>query len=277
MNSENEPFNPLTIHPSSAHESKLYAEPLITVKAMNKSYNTKSGIVDVLHDINFTVRDNSLAIIFGPSGSGKTTLLNVLSGLEPPTTGTLSIDGQDVYKLNADNRAHFRAQAMGIVHQTNYWVKSLNVLENVAMPLYLSGSDKSSATKAALTSLEEVGMTEFAHFQPTVLSGGQQQRVSMARALVANPKLILADEPTGNLDSKNGEMIMNLLVKAQKELKRTVILVTHNLEYLPLSDTQLYILDGKVTPSRRGQKMPEDIMNTLRTQLNKLTDMEHAK
>jgi len=277
MNNDTEPFNPLTIHPNTTHESKLYTEPLITVKDLNKSYNTKSGIVDVLHDINFTVRDNSLAIIFGPSGSGKTTLLNVLSGLEPPNTGTLNIDGQDVYMLNADNRAHFRAQAMGIVHQTNYWVKSLNVLENVAMPLYLSGSDKSSATKAALTSLGEVGMTEFAHFQPTVLSGGQQQRVSMARALVANPKLILADEPTGNLDSKNGEMIINLLVKAQKELKRTIILVTHNLEYLPLSDTQLYILDGKVTPARRGQKMPEDIMNSLRTQLNKLTDMEHAK
>jgi len=277
MNNDTETFIPLAIHPATAHETKLFAEPLITVKGMNKSYNTKSGVVDVLHDINFTVRDNSLAIIFGPSGSGKTTLLNVLSGLEPPTTGTLNIDGQDVYKLNADNRAHFRAQAMGIVHQTNYWVKSLNVLENVAMPLYLSGSDKSSATKAALTSLEEVGMTEFAHFQPSVLSGGQQQRVSMARALVANPQLILADEPTGNLDSKNGEMIMNLLVKAQKELKRTIILVTHNLEYLPLSDTQLYILDGNLTASRRGQKMPEDIMNTLRTQLNKLTDMEHAK
>jgi putative ABC transport system ATP-binding protein len=101
--------------------------------------------------------------------------------------------------------------------------------------------------------------------------------VSTARALVANPYLILADEPTGNLDSKNGENIINLLVKCQKELKRTVILVTHNPEYLPLSDTQLYIMDGKVTTSRRGQKMPEDVMNSLKTQLVKLTDMEHAK
>jgi ABC-type lipoprotein export system ATPase subunit len=257
--------------------AKSANEPLIIVNGLNKSFDTKSGRVDVLFDVNFMIKDNSFTIIFGPSGSGKTTLLNVLSGLEPPTVGTVNIANQDVYKLNADNRAHFRAQAMGIVHQTDYWVKSLSVLENVAMPLYLSGSDKASALKAAMTSLEEVGMTEFAHSQPTILSGGQQQRVSTARALVANPYLILADEPTGNLDSKNGENIINLLVKCQKELKRTVILVTHNPEYLPLSDTQLYIMDGKVTTSRRGQKMPEDVMNSLKTQLVKLTDMEHAK
>ncbi len=220
--------------------------PLISLKGVNKSFSTKGGQVSILHDINFTVAENSLAIIFGPSGSGKTTLLNVLSGLEPPTTGRVEIANQDLFELEADQRSHFRAQNMGIVHQANYWVKSLNVLENVAMPLYLSGSDKPAALSAARSSLEKVGMSEYIDYQPTVLSGGQQQRVSMARALVASPKLILADEPTGN-----------------------------NIEYLPLSDTQLYILDGKLTEARRGQKMPPDILNSLKTQINELTDMEH--
>jgi ABC-type lipoprotein export system ATPase subunit len=250
---------------------------LIEVKNLNKQFDLKSGIVRVLKDINFTVRKNGFGIIFGPSGSGKSTLLNVLSGLEVPTTGMVQIAGQNLYGLNSDQRAHFRAQTMGIVHQENYWVKSLNVLENVAMPLYLTGSDKKSANEAAKKSLEEVGMAEFASYQPTLLSGGQQQRVSMARALVASPQLILADEPTGNLDSKNGQAIMNLLKKFQNDLKRTIVLVTHNIEYLPLSDTLLYISDGELTETHRGQKMPDSIMNSLKTQISDLTDMESTK
>ena len=203
--------------------------------------------------------------------------MNVLSGLEPPTTGSVMVAGQDLYQLNSDLRAHFRGSVMGIVHQENYWIKSLNVLENVALPLYLSGNDKSTALKAARISLEQVGMQEFSNYFPTVLSGGQQQRVSMARALVANPQLILTDEPTGNLDSKNGKMIIDLLQKINHDLKRTVILVTHNIEYLPLSDSQLYILDGELTEGRPGEKMPPEILESLRNQLSQLTQMEKTE
>jgi putative ABC transport system ATP-binding protein len=142
------------------------------------------------------------------------------------------------------------------------------------MPLYLSGSDKKDALQAATQSLEQVGLTEFANYMPTVLSGGQQQRVSMARALVAYPQLILTDEPTGNLDTENGQMIIDLLVKFQKDLKRTIVLVTHNIEYLPLSDNQLYILDGHVTKGQRGNKMPPEILASLKIQLAELTKME---
>ena len=258
---------------TDASSDKKYGS-LIDVKGVNKTFNLKSGPVEVLHDVNFDIKDGSMAIIFGPSGSGKSTLLNVLSGLEAPTTGTVEIVGQDLYTLNADGRAHFRAQVMGIVHQENYWVQSLSVLENVALPLYLTGSDKAAAFKAARNSLTLVGMSDFTHYQPTVLSGGQQQRVSMARALVASPQLILADEPTGNLDSKNGQVIMDLLLRFQNDLGRTIVLVTHNIEYLPLSDTQLYILDGKVTNAHRGQKMPVEIMNSLQSQIAALTKME---
>jgi putative ABC transport system ATP-binding protein/lipoprotein-releasing system ATP-binding protein len=250
------------------------AKNMIVAKNLNKEFTTKSGVVKVLYDINFEIPDNSLAIIFGPSGSGKSTLLNVLSALEPPTSGVLEIAGQDVYRLNADQRSYFRAQSMGIVHQENYWVNSLSVLENVAMPLYLSGSRKESALAVAKESLSKVGMTDYAGYYPSVLSGGQQQRVSMARALVATPQLILADEPTGNLDSSNGKMIIDLLQYFRRDLGRTIVLVTHNIEYLPLSSTQLYMLDGKVTETHPGQKMPTDIMNSLKAQIEALTKME---
>jgi ABC-type lipoprotein export system ATPase subunit len=250
----------------------------IRVSNLHKQFDTKGGTVKVLEDINFDIKDNSFAIIFGPSGSGKTTLLNILSGLEPPTQGIVEIEGRDLYSVNSDQRSLFRAQTMGIVHQTNYWVKSLNVLENVALPLYLTGVDRTTAQKMAMQNLEIVGMAEFAHSRPLVLSGGQQQRVSMARALVANPQLIFADEPTGNLDSKNGKMIMDLLVKCQKELNRTIILVTHNIEYLPLSDVRLYMVDGKLTQSDKGQHAPmNEIINSLKTELTELTKLEQTQ
>jgi len=249
---------------------------LISAQDVSKQFKTKSGIVKVLNDVNFSIPENSFTIIFGPSGSGKSTLMNVLTGLEPPTSGTLKISGEEVYKLNNDQRAYFRAKYMGIVHQANYWIKSLNVVENVAMPLYLSGSSKEDALIEANKSLQQVGMSEYAYYRPTVLSGGQQQRVSMARALVANPDLILADEPTGNLDSKNGQMLMDLLLSCQKDLGRTIVLITHNIEYLAMSDKQLYIADGHVRESGRGQKVPKEIIQTLKNQVNELMAMERG-
>ena len=247
---------------------------LITATNINKSFETRGGTIKVLHEASFSIPDNSFTIIFGPSGSGKTTLMNVLSGLEPPTSGSVQISSQDLYSLDSDRRAHFRAKHMGIVHQVNYWVKSLNVLENVAMPMYLSGVSKDSALSAARETLEQVGMSQYASYYPTLLSGGQQQRVSMARALVAGTEIILADEPTGSLDSKNGQMIMDLLLTCQRNLKRTIILVTHNIEYLPLSDKQLYVMDGHVRESKRGQKMPQDILDSLENQIHELTQMQ---
>jgi putative ABC transport system ATP-binding protein len=156
----------------------------------------------------------------------------------------VTIENQDLYSLNADQRANFRARTLGMVYQTNYWVNSLSVLENVCMPLFLSGYSKRQAAMIAKESLEMVGMAAYFKKRPTVLSGGQQQRVSMARAIVANPDLIVADEPTGNLDTKNGDMIMNLLSDLNHKLHKTIILVTHNLEYLSLSTHRVQIKDG---------------------------------
>ncbi len=222
-------------------------QDLIRGTAINKKFFLETETVHVLKDVNFSVPEGSFTIIYGPSGSGKSTMLNCLVGLEPPTTGNINIDGQDLYSLNPDQRANFRARTLGMVYQTNYWVNSLSVIDNVSMPLYLSGYGKRQANMIAEESLEKVGMANFKNKRPTVLSGGQQQRVSMARALVANPTWVVADEPTGNLDTKNGDLIMNLLYELKQKMNKTVVLVTHNMEYLTLSDHRLRIKDGVLT------------------------------
>lgn len=227
-------------------------DTLITALKVNQTFSVGGTDVHVLKDVNFSLISNTFNIIYGASGSGKSTLLNILTGLQKPTEGTILFGGQDVYEFNPNELAHFRANQVGIVYQQNYWVKSLNVAENVSLPMYFLGYTRRSAHKLALAALDQVGMASYAKSYPSMLSGGEQQRIAMARALVTEPLFIIADEPTGSLDSKNGDMIMELLQHCQKDLKRTIILVTHNMEYLPLSDNLLHIADGRV------QEMPHD-------------------
>ncbi len=219
---------------------------MIDFASINKDFVLPNETIHVLKDVNFSIPEESFTIMYGPSGSGKSTLLNVMVGLEEPTTGKVSLAGQDLYSMNADQRANHRARLVGMVYQSNYWVNSLSVIENVAMPLYLAGVSRREAAKEAMVSLEKVGMQQYAKSRPTVLSGGQQQRVSIARALAGDPTLIVADEPTGNLDTKNGDMIMNMLYELRHRMGKTVVMVTHNLGYLPLSDHRLQLKDGMV-------------------------------
>lgn len=221
--------------------------PLISVKNMSKGYKTTSGEVRVLSDVNFDIPDGSFTVVYGPSGSGKSTLLNCLIGLDKPTSGHITYDGKDVYGMTPNERAYFRAHTLGIVQQSNHWVNSLNVLENVALPLHFLGFSRENANRGAREALDRLGMTAYANKYPTALSGGEQQRVAMARAIVNNPSYIVADEPTGNLDSANGDAVIKLLRYFNKELLRTIVLVTHNLEYLPVADKLLLIEDGMVT------------------------------
>jgi putative ABC transport system ATP-binding protein len=220
--------------------------PILKVNNVCKQFELPAETVNVLIDINFEVPTGSFTIIYGPSGSGKSTMLNILMGLEPPTSGTVELQGQNLYQLTPDDRARFRQLTMGMVYQTNYWITSMSVEENVAFPLFLAGYDRQQAIQMAKISLETVGLDKISTHYPTQLSGGQQQRVSMARALIANPSLIIADEPTGNLDSKNGELVMNLLNDSVKHMGKTVILVTHNLDYLAYSTQQVQIKDGQL-------------------------------
>lgn len=235
--------------------------PVVKVTSLNQEFTLKNGSkVPILKDVNFSIPTGSFTIIYGQSGSGKSTLLHLLAGLDVPAQGSVEVTGRDICAMDSADRTHFRASMMGLVYQTNYWVKSLSVIENVALPLMLLGEPKAAALKEARISLERVKMERFADSSPSVMSGGEQQRVSMARALVANPQLILADEPTGNLDSTNGQMIIELLQKINRELGCTIVLVTHNLEYLPLSDQRLFVRDGRVTSEDGVYYAPQPVI-----------------
>lgn len=220
------------------------SDNIIEFSNVHKNFQTQDQVVKALEGVSFEIKRSSLTILYGASGSGKSTILNVLMGLQQPTQGKVVVNGQDIYALNSDKRARFRSATIGSVYQAMYWIKSLSVLDNVATPLYLSGWNRGEARQRAMQKLTELGMEQYAHTRPTVLSGGQQQRISMARALITDPQLLIADEPTGNLDSKNGELVMQMLKRLNDTTNCTIVLVTHNLEYLPLSDKQLFIKDG---------------------------------
>lgn len=231
---------------------------------VSKAFSTNNRSIPVLHDISFTVPVGSFTILYGPSGSGKTTILNTMIGLEKPTSGAVTINDTDIYKLDSDGRAHFRANTLGMVHQDNYWVNSLSVIENIALPLVLAGWNKHKALLVARQSLARVGLESYADYNPTVLSGGQQQRASFARATVVRPKLLVADEPTGNLDSLNGEMIIGLLQDFNRVYNATVVLVTHNLEFLSISDNVVSIKDGRIVESKRPQPNVKIMTTTIK-------------
>jgi ABC-type lipoprotein export system ATPase subunit len=223
---------------------------IIQATDISQEFRIGEEVVKPISNASFELLESSFNIIYGPSGSGKSTLLNILTGLQRPTTGKVTFDGRDVYDLLPDELAFYRATRLGIVYQTNYWVHSLNAVENVSVPLYFLGYSRQRAAEVAQFALEQVEMGGYAKKYPILLSGGEQQRIAMARALVSSPLFIIADEPTGSLDSTNGDKIMNLLREAQQKNNRTIILVTHNMEYLPLADHLLHIEDGHVQELR---------------------------
>jgi ABC-type lipoprotein export system ATPase subunit len=219
---------------------------IIAATNITQQFQVGEETVTPIKDASFELLESSFNIIYGQSGSGKSTLLNVLTGLQRPTTGTVLFDEREVYKLTPDELAFFRATRLGIVYQTNYWVQSLNTIENVSLPLYFLGYSRARAAETAQFALEQVEMGSYAKKYPVLLSGGEQQRIAMARALAGSPLFIIADEPTGSLDTANGDKIMHLLRSAQRDNGRTVILVTHNMEYLPFADHLLHIEDGHI-------------------------------
>ena len=241
-----------------AHDS------IIKIENVEKTYEVPGGAgIKILDGVNLTIDSTDFAIIYGASGSGKSTLLHHIAGLELPTNGKIVVRDTDITKLNAEERAVFRGGKLGMVYQFWYWAKALTVLENVAMPLFITGVDESIALKKAMNVLEEVGVAQFAHKNPLQLSGGEQQRVCIARALVNNPWIIIADEPTGNLDTHNSDQIIALFQDLNKNKKRTIIMVTHNLAYLPLASKTIAMKDGKVESSSE-EAVKEQIRNELK-------------
>jgi len=233
-------------------------EKILEVNGVHKAFSTQgAGSINVLTDISFDIVRGSFNIIFGPSGSGKTTILNTILGLEKPDKGTVKFYGNELFEMDSDELTEFRSHHFGVVYQSSNWVHSLNVMENVSLPLLFMGIEEKLAHERAMENLKIVGMENFAKRDPKTLSGGQQQRVSLARSLVNNPWVIVADEPTGNLDTKAGTDVMQLLYDLTKKYKRTVILVTHNLDYVILATQMIYIRDGKI--STREEALPKPI------------------
>lgn len=250
--------------------------PIIKVRQVKQSFLTVEGKVEVIKGADFEIGENTFNILYGPSGSGKSTILNILSGLQKPTAGEIIIQGCDLYSLSPDELAYFRANRIGIVYQTNHWVNSLDVVGNVALPLDFLGYSRKNAEKLAMQSLERVGMEKYAKKSPLVLSGGEQQRIAMARALANTPLFIVADEPTGNLDVENGNKIIELLQTCRDEFRCTVVLVTHNIEYLPVGDSIFYVNNGIIEHSD-GESIKattQKLLDDLKQRLNKVRELK---
>jgi putative ABC transport system ATP-binding protein len=225
----------------------MMTNAIIQVHHVSKSFHVGKQDVPVLKDISFEVYPNDFCVIFGPSGCGKSTLLHTILGLEAPTTGTCIFLSKGLYDgMDEDARSDFRKNHVGMVYQQPNWIKSLTVLENVAFPLILMGKPKADTMEKASMMLGVMGMGEWSGYAPTELSSGQQQKVALARALVTNPEVIIADEPTGNLDFESGQELMQLLVTLNKEQGKTILMVTHDLEYLKFAKTVVKMFDGTI-------------------------------
>lgn len=216
---------------------------MIETKNLHRSYRLGKKLVEVLHGIDLTIARGEKVFLCGPSGAGKSTLLYTLAGLERPEEGSVHIDGQDLYKLGNREQARFRNARIGYVFQNYHLLPELTALENVLVPGLLGKKDR---TTAAMSALERVGLANRAEHLPAELSGGEQQRVAIARAIVNEPKVLFADEPTGNLDSANSKQIMDILLNLATEHGVTLVVVTHDETIAEHGDRKLIIRDGKI-------------------------------
>ena len=217
---------------------------ILRVENLGKVYDKGETKVTALDNVSFKVNKGEFVAIVGASGSGKSTLLHLIGGLDKPTSGKVFIDGNDIYKLNDDKLAIFRRRQVGFIYQFYNLLPILNVVENITLPLSL---DKRSVSDEKINEmLRLLGLEKRKNHLPNELSGGEQQRTSIGRALITNPAIILADEPTGNLDSKASEEVIALLMKSNKEYNQTILMITHNMEIAKCADRIIKIADGKI-------------------------------
>lgn len=227
---------------------------ILVVEHLTKSFTTGGKTLTVLDDISFSVREGATVSIVGPSGSGKTTLLGLCAGLDVSTGGAVSLAGIKLNALNEDDRAYIRNQYVGFIFQNFQLLSTLTALENVTVPLELRGS-KNYRPKA-IELLERVGLADRMHHYPSQLSGGEQQRVAMARAFITSPRILFADEPTGNLDEETAHKVTELLFNINKEEGTTLVLVTHNLELAAHTERILQIRGGKLVSDKKSAVIP---------------------
>ena len=221
------------------------AEPFIRIKGLTKHYQMGGQVVRALDGVDLDIDSHTFNVVMGPSGSGKSTLLYLVGGLDHATSGEISVDGQRLDQMDENALALFRRRTMGFVFQSFNLIPSMTALENVSFPMQFAGVSASKRKAQARTILDQVGLGNRADHKPTELSGGQQQRVAIARALVNNPSLILADEPTGNLDTSSGAAIMQVLSDLHTS-GRTVLVVTHDPRMIRFATHKIFLLDGRI-------------------------------
>ena len=217
---------------------------MIELRGVSKTVPSGTGTLTILHPLTLSVPSGSVAAITGPSGSGNSTLLGLLAGLDAPSTGSILVDGVDITTLDEDGLARLRGTRIGFVFQFFHLLPSLTAYENVLVPMEIAGAP--GATSRATALLSEVGLSDRAHHYPSQLSGGEQQRIAIARALANDPPLLLADEPTGNLDTATGHSIIELLLDVNRVRKTTLVLVTHDPELAARAELRIALRDGRV-------------------------------
>lgn len=221
---------------------------MIELRGVSKTVESGGRPLTILHPLDLSIPSGQFVAVVGPSGSGKSTLLGLLAGLDAPTTGQILIDGIDITGLGEDELARLRGGAIGFVFQFFHLVPSLTAFENILVPMEIAG--RRDAVSRARQLLDEVGLSDRGHHYPSQLSGGEQQRVAIARALANDPPIVLADEPTGNLDSATGRHIMELLLDVRRARGSTLVLVTHDGELASLADARLVLRDGRPVDAR---------------------------
>ncbi len=227
---------------------------LIKLENIKKSYPLGDGELEILKGISLEINQGEFVAIMGPSGSGKSTLMNILGCLDQPTSGKYFLNGKEIGKLNSDELATIRNQKIGFVFQGFNLLSRTSAIENVELPMIYAGIGEAERHKKAINALKAVGLEQRMDHQPNQLSGGQQQRVAIARALVTEAPIIFADEPTGNLDTKTSVEVMELFTRFNKELGRTIILVTHEEDIAMYADRIIKVIDGEIKSDKRKQK-----------------------
>lgn len=225
------------------------SEKLLSAKNLCKTYQEGKMVTEVLKDVTFDIYPKSLMAIIGSSGSGKSTLLHLLGGLDQPTSGEILFKSQQLNRLSEQEKAQLRNQQIGFVYQFHHLLPDFTALENVAMPLLIGGVKPNEAKQRAMAMLESVNLVKRANHRPSELSGGERQRVAIGRALINNPALVMADEPTGNLDKSTADTIFDLLIKLNREHGTAFLVVTHDLALANKLDKQLIMSDGRLTES----------------------------
>jgi putative ABC transport system ATP-binding protein len=222
----------------------------VEIRGLSKTYLEGDQERQVLREVDLSFSPGEFVVLLGRSGSGKSTLLNLLSGIDQPTTGQIVINGLEITGLGERSRTLFRRDSIGFIFQFFNLIPTLTVLENITLPQELAGRSVAEASLSAMALLEQVGLADRAGTYPDKLSGGQQQRVAIARALAHGPELVLADEPTGNLDEETGERVLLLLLNLTRQTQKTLIMATHNPEIAARADRLLRVLDGRLVESK---------------------------